>query len=371
MSYGFYIYTDRASIATTKVYSSTSQKNYAYAYGSGQQNLGGFSDGSYLKFTAEPADGYEFYRWAYHLGSPTATTQYAYANEDENDPSTFYYYGSAGEDIYIAAEGKLIDSTEPEEPDDSDWSRIYTEWSDYVKYKITETIYLYPYDLYVFQMRFNTSGTAQFYTIGSIDTIGWLGESLDWNTSMGEPNSYLVYDDDSDDSGNFYISWDVDAWTSDSPKYYYLWVRGCFGTEQGQPILHVVPPTSGTSVSKWSWTSSNGSASATETSAAYNAVLYKQITTNFSHKVWNDLVDKVNAILVAKGLSWDTYYATLSSTKVNSTPYELTAVKFNSLRNNLDFAYTTGISKVNSGDDVLGSYFITLAQSINNAIDNL
>ena len=365
MSYGFYVYTDRASIATTKVYSSTSQGTYAYAYGSGQQHMEGFSDGSYLKFTAEPTDGYEFYRWVYHIGEIDLD------NPLYSDSHPFIYYGNTGEDIYIAAEGKLIDSTEPEEPDDSDWSLVYTEWSDYLKYKITETIYLFPYDLYVYRMRFNTSGTAQFYTTGSVDTIGWLGESLDWNTDMGEPNDILVYDDESDDSGNFFISWDVDAWTSDSPKYYYLWVRGCFGTEQGQPILHVVPPTSGTSVSKWSWTTSNGSASATETSAAYSAVLYKQITTNFSHKVWNDLVDKVNAILVAKGLSWDTYYATLSSTKMNSAPYELTAVKFNSLRNNLKFVYDSGISKVDQGDDVLGSYFITLAQSINNAIDNL
>lgn len=96
MSYGFYVYTDRASIATTKVYSQTSGQTYSYNYGTGQHSLGGFTDGDYLRFTATPATGYEFYRWVYHIGSPSAPTQYS-----ESNP--FTYYGT--EDIYIAAEG--------------------------------------------------------------------------------------------------------------------------------------------------------------------------------------------------------------------------------------------------------------------------
>ena len=96
MSYGFYVYTDRASIATTKVYSQTSGQTYSYNYGTGQHSLNGFTDGDYLRFTATPASGYEFYRWVYHIGSPSATTRYS-----ESNP--FTYYGT--EDIYIAAEG--------------------------------------------------------------------------------------------------------------------------------------------------------------------------------------------------------------------------------------------------------------------------
>ena len=98
MSYGFTVYTDRASIATTKVYSETSGKTYSYSYGTGQQSLNGFTDGDYLNFTAEPASGYTFKQWIYHIGSPSATAQYSTSNP-------FKYYGSTGNDIYIAAEG--------------------------------------------------------------------------------------------------------------------------------------------------------------------------------------------------------------------------------------------------------------------------
>lgn len=104
MSYGFTVYTDRSSIATTEVYSQTSRKTYQYDYGTGQHSLSGFTDGDYLEFTAVPANGYEFSRWIYHIGSPTATAQYNYSQ-------TFKYYGSTGNDIYIAAEGSSGGST--------------------------------------------------------------------------------------------------------------------------------------------------------------------------------------------------------------------------------------------------------------------
>ena len=61
--------------------------------------------------------------------------------------------------------------------------------------------------------------------------------------------------------------------------------------------------------------------------------------------------------------------ATYYDTKMWSEPYTLTADMFNSLRNNLDFAYYTGISKVFTGDAVLGEYFVTLTEAT--AIDNM
>lgn len=101
MAYGFTVYTDRYAIEMTDVYSQTSKKTYQYAYGTGQQTLGGFTDGDYLEFTATPRNGYNFSRWVYHIGSTTATTKYSTSNP-------FKYYGSTGNDIYIAAEGETI-----------------------------------------------------------------------------------------------------------------------------------------------------------------------------------------------------------------------------------------------------------------------
>lgn len=219
------------------------------------------------------------------------------------------------------------------------------------------------YTIHCYEVEFENSGYAHFYTVSDIDTIGYLSDSNRWKSDWSGPLSHLTTDDDSGDSSNFDIKYYVTAGVK-----YYIFVRGYSGEETGHVELCVTAPCT---VAKWSWSASNGSASTQQTSDAHSAILNREDTRNFSHRVWNDLVDKVKEILEEKGLSWDTYYATHSGTKMTSEPYELTADKFNSLRNNLDFAYVTGISKVNSGDAVLGSYFTTLALCINSAIDTL
>lgn len=125
------------------------------------------------------------------------------------------------------------------------------------------------------------------------------------------------------------------------------------------------------SLDPWSWTSSNGSASTTLMKAAYTAVTTKGALSDFSYLVWNDMVDKVKAVLDATGLSWSSNYATYSATKMSSSDKELTAKRFNSLRFNIGSHYSTGISDVSSGDVVYGSYFITLASSLNSWIGQI
>ena len=49
-------------------------------------------------------------------------------------------------------------------------------------------------------------------------------------------------------------------------------------------------------ITPWSWTASNGTATAAETQAAYNALVGKDLTLKFSYKVWNDLVSKVYSV---------------------------------------------------------------------------
>jgi hypothetical protein len=94
------------------------------------------------------------------------------------------------------------------------------------------------------------------------------------------------------------------------------------------------------------------------------------------------MVDKVKEIMDEAVGWWDSAdYATYYDTKFNSSPYELTAVMFNSLRNNIEIAgntdayiglgHKTGIGPVSSGDYVYGDYFLTLAEYINECIDNL
>lgn len=125
------------------------------------------------------------------------------------------------------------------------------------------------------------------------------------------------------------------------------------------------------SIDEWSWTSSNGSASTKQTKSAYNAVTGNGDVNDFSYLVWNDMVDKVYEILDVSGSSWDSEYASYSSTKMSTSNKKLTALRFNSLRYNIGSHYSTGISEVSRGDPVYGWYFTRLTNRINKWIATL
>lgn len=152
-------------------------------------------------------------------------------------------------------------------------------------------------------------------------------------------------------------------------------------------------------VPQWQWNmsnslddSSNPSTDA-ETNDAKNAVYLQGKVKNFSHKVWNDLVDKVYCLIgttdSARGwLTKDTLLEdgdprkpllSYEDTKMSSSDKVLTAKRFNSLRYNIGTRYSTGITSVygkscpdenGEGSPVLGQYFITLVDRINEWADN-
>ena len=241
----------------------------------------------------------------------------------------------------------------------------------------TTTVLTGPYSVNPYSMEFICEGTVEFYTTGSVDTGGEYSENLSFDIYEGS-SDYIKADDNSGDGNNFYIK----SNTVYPNKTYYLWVKCWDNPNNAAYTLHIVftPSSTTETVAKWSWTASNGSASVTETSEAYNAVKKKQSTKNFSHLVWNDMVDKVHDVIKAysRSADWDSSYAPYENTKMNSAPYYLTAVKFNSLRNNIEIVggwlslgYRTDIGKVESGDYVYGEYFTTLADYINDCIDKL
>lgn len=124
-------------------------------------------------------------------------------------------------------------------------------------------------------------------------------------------------------------------------------------------------------VSAWSWSSSNGTASASQTKAAYTALTNNGSTSDFSYLVWNDMCSKVIEIENAAGLTWSTKYASYADTKMSSSDKVLTAARFNSLRYNIGRSYSTGINEVASGDTVYAWYFTTLARCMNEWIDQI
>lgn len=121
----------------------------------------------------------------------------------------------------------------------------------------------------------------------------------------------------------------------------------------------------------WSWYSSNGIATASQTRAAHDACRNSGRTRDFSYLVWNDLVDKIYEIRQVADYDWNTRFASYDETKM--TPYDktLTAARFNSARYNIGVLVSTGIQEVYPGDEVIGSYFLTIADCINSFIDTL
>jgi hypothetical protein len=233
--------------------------------------------------------------------------------------------------------------------------------------KKSEEVYVNAFTLYRRKVSFSKSGNVTISSTGSYDTEGWIGTSPDWD--RGEPTSCDAYNDDSGSGSNFSMTVYVEA-----GQDYYIWMRKVFYDTGGYVTLNiseveeVINP-----IKKWSWSASNGSATKDETVAAFNAVSGNGSTRDFSHDVWNDMVDKVKEILTRLGLPWNEYHDTYENTKMTSAPYELTAQRFNSLRYNIGSIYVngSGIEEVDSGDTVYGWYFTTLASRMNDWIDTL
>lgn len=133
-----------------------------------------------------------------------------------------------------------------------------------------------------------------------------------------------------------------------------------------------------TNMSAWSWTYSNGSATAAQTKAAYAAVTENGALSDFSYKVWNDLCDKVKECIDRAGSSWWTVMGPdgaetpgYSATRMTSSDKELTADRFNAIRGNIGGRVSTGIDPVYPGDEVNGWYFETITDCLNTWIANL
>lgn len=126
-------------------------------------------------------------------------------------------------------------------------------------------------------------------------------------------------------------------------------------------------------VDDWDWTISNGSATAAQTQLAYAAITGRGKLTDFSYLVWNDMVNKTDEVIRDRNETWQStvnnvYYGTLAETLMTEADKAMTAQRFNAVVMNLARFKTPTVSRKNQGDLMLGSYFIELANSINNTI---
>lgn len=95
------------------------------------------------------------------------------------------------------------------------------------------------------RVSFAESGTAEFYSEGDCDTIGYLSDkdSAYFDKSSGEPGSILASNDDGGTGSNFKITYEVEAGV-----YYYLYLRHFNSETACAPTVYIVPPTGSSSV---------------------------------------------------------------------------------------------------------------------------
>ena len=237
------------------------------------------------------------------------------------------------------------------------WSNISAQQSQYLSFGIAGYVAR-------FTLTFARSGTVTFRSTGNSDTYGYLSISSSFDTSTGGPKSPIAEDDDGGAGNNFKMTYNVTAGTT-----YYLWARMLKLTDTGAMTVYVSAPS--VVIDPWNWSSSNGSATASQTSAAYSAITNHGAVSDFSYLVWNDLVDKVLEAKDATGVAWNPKYLSAANTKMTSSNKTLTADRFNSLRYNIGIHSSTGLNDVYTGDLVYGWYFTYLTDALNTWIEDL
>lgn len=200
----------------------------------------------------------------------------------------------------------------------------------------------------------------------------------------GEPiiirNDIMVYSQ----SGKSFVELTID--NLEPNKNYYIRPTFYF-TEHGEQksatyaFGYYAFKTTSVKIPYWSWNTKNqadpvygGEASSKEVQRAYKAItkVSGYGVNDFSHSVWNDLVEYVRVILEKTKDTWSTYenetgktYLDRDETLMGNDEYTLTAEKFNALRFNIGSRVSTGITDRKKGDVVYGDYFITLTECIN------
>lgn len=232
MSYKITVYCNNEAIKTTKVYIPSIGNTYSGTYGSSSLGdyqefvVSGLTDSWSARFSVTLASGGSFSYWAYRVGSTSAPLQYSY---DE----TFTYSG--GDDIYIRAVGEIESLWNAWQEEQLNIS-TYTQSVDIYNYE-TGDYCLEPYNVHRYTVVFDYSGYAHFYTVGDVDTIGYLSDEYDWNSENSGPMYEIASDDDSGDGSNFDIEYYVEAGVE-----YNIYVRSYNGEDSGAVTLYVTEP---------------------------------------------------------------------------------------------------------------------------------
>ena len=189
--------------------------------------------------------------------------------------------------------------------------------------------------------------TSVWFTNVSTSTI-----RFNWTNMMEATDGYDVYFKLTSDPSYTYIgrTYSTDSYFSglSSGTSYSFGVRCVTSGGETSTIKYATQSTSSapSRPSNWSWTTA-------ELSAFNN----RGAITTLTYLRWNDFVTKVNAFRTYKGLS------TISAS-MSSGDRVMTAARFNTVNNAINAMSNTYITTRSTGQQVLGSYFITLSDAL-------
>lgn len=300
-----------------------------------------FYTDSNINTYGELGEGWDGYEW----NSEYSGALYPVASDNNSgDGNNFCieYYVTAGEEYNIFVRGYT--GTERGwctlyiEPPTPSWTHTLTPLgkisSDY-----SLSAYIGTYTLKIYQMSFATSGVATFSTSGSLDTKGYLNTVSNYDTSDGEPSSYLAYDDDAGSGNNFSFSYNVKAGTT-----YYLFVRCYDASSSGTVTVSITAPEEVTRPNNFSWT--------------YSKV--QGGTFNLTATEWNNLAKRINEFRAYKGLSNYSFNTAYSGNNYTAYMYNQARLAIQGIS-----GYGTYIPTVSSGDTVTAYAMNILVSELN------
>ncbi|MBO5970222.1 MAG: hypothetical protein J6S14_17215 [Clostridia bacterium] len=252
-----------------------------------------FTESGKVAFSSSGADS----TWAalsisssFDGNSGTPDSDYVVADDmNNNGDFSFYYNVTAGSTYYLfvmhydsSDYGSMTVYIEPEGSGSSEKWTVYG-YSQYTNLSANATRPISLGAMYtaMFTISFVNSGTAKFYTTGSVDTVGYLCTSTGFDSSTGEPTSSpLRTSDDGGSGNNFLISYPVTAGTT-----YYLFIK-CYSSSEAlaTTVCIDVPTVGAPAVFNWSSAKVAGG------------------TFNITADEWTRLLNKIQEVRVYKGL---------------------------------------------------------------------
>jgi hypothetical protein len=202
------------------------------------------------------------------------------------------------------------------------------------------------FSAYYFLINFPTTETVEIYTeeASSVYICLTKENTNKFNTSTGkyDKTEFSVENSNGDVSGEYEI-------LEEGRGIYTFLIRG-EPRDANNPIkIYITTKGDTTRPANWVW-------STTVSTALQN----KGAVSTLTYTEWNNFVDKVQDFLTYKSKT-----NSITSAKMTSDNKVMTATKFNLVKDAIDSMSSTGISKQQPGNIVYGSYFITLADTLN------